>query len=232
MASLNHLYGEFLLVFLWPNFLICLDHSPYLVYVMILPCVWMHLLAKMVLSNRRMGRASLDVTSALISSEPFCARGQEVSLTFRNEKYVVWAKSIVLLSCPAILVLEFGPYRMNLNCFTMCYRKEGHQHFCPKTTGWLGAGSFPMASSHRAGGHFGLPCCDSPASPLQQDSTDSFLGKWAPRVTVSMQMLIKLMLASRLNVSSVNTSPIADPEFMWKNTTWRWILRYMTLWGE
>ena len=35
---LNHLYETFLLVFLWPVILICLVHSPYLVYLRILPC--------------------------------------------------------------------------------------------------------------------------------------------------------------------------------------------------
>ena len=46
-GSLNYLYGVFLLGFLWPIILICLVHSPYLVYLRILPCVCMHVLAKM-----------------------------------------------------------------------------------------------------------------------------------------------------------------------------------------
>ena len=40
--------GHFFLVFLWPNILICLVHSPYIVHLRILPCVHTHLLAKMV----------------------------------------------------------------------------------------------------------------------------------------------------------------------------------------
>ena len=46
-GSLNHLYGAFLLGFLWPIILLCLALSPYLVYLRVLPCVHMHLLAKM-----------------------------------------------------------------------------------------------------------------------------------------------------------------------------------------
>ena len=37
-GGLNHLYETFLLVFLWLVILICLVHSPYLVYLRILPC--------------------------------------------------------------------------------------------------------------------------------------------------------------------------------------------------
>ena len=46
-GSLNHLYGAFLLDFLWPINLIYLVLSPYLVYFRVLPCVCAHLLAKM-----------------------------------------------------------------------------------------------------------------------------------------------------------------------------------------
>ena len=46
-GSLNYFYGAFPLGFLWAVILICLVHSPYLVYLRILPCVHMHLLAKM-----------------------------------------------------------------------------------------------------------------------------------------------------------------------------------------
>ena len=45
-GSLNHFYGTFLLVFLWAVILICLIHSPYLVYLRILPCVRTHFLTK------------------------------------------------------------------------------------------------------------------------------------------------------------------------------------------
>ena len=38
--------GVLLLGFLWPIILICLVQSPHLIYLRILPCVCMHLLAK------------------------------------------------------------------------------------------------------------------------------------------------------------------------------------------
>ena len=44
--GLNFFYGVFLLGFLWP-ILICLAHSPYLVYIRILLYEYTHLLAKM-----------------------------------------------------------------------------------------------------------------------------------------------------------------------------------------
>ena len=40
----NCFYGSFLLDFLWPAIVICLVHSPYLVYFRILPDLHMHLL--------------------------------------------------------------------------------------------------------------------------------------------------------------------------------------------
>ena len=40
-SSLNHLYGAFLPGFLWPIILICLVHTPCLVYLRIFPCVRM-----------------------------------------------------------------------------------------------------------------------------------------------------------------------------------------------
>ena len=46
-GSLPYFYGAFLLVSRWPVIFICLVHSPYLVYLRILPYVLMHLLAKM-----------------------------------------------------------------------------------------------------------------------------------------------------------------------------------------
>ena len=45
-GSLNHLYGAFLLGFLWPIILLCQILSSYLVYLRVLPCVRAHLLAK------------------------------------------------------------------------------------------------------------------------------------------------------------------------------------------
>ena len=46
-SGLNFIYGAFLPGFLWPIILICLVHSPYLVYLRIIPCVCIYLLAKM-----------------------------------------------------------------------------------------------------------------------------------------------------------------------------------------
>ena len=45
--SLNYFYGAFLPGFLCPVIFICLIQRPYLVYCSLLPCVHMHLLAKM-----------------------------------------------------------------------------------------------------------------------------------------------------------------------------------------
>ena len=48
-GSLNHLFKlpAFLPGFLWPVILLCLVPSLYLVYLRVLPCVRVHLLAKM-----------------------------------------------------------------------------------------------------------------------------------------------------------------------------------------
>ena len=46
--SFSHFYGAFLLGFFWQIILIRQIQSPYLVYLRILPCVHMHLLAKKV----------------------------------------------------------------------------------------------------------------------------------------------------------------------------------------
>ena len=47
LGSLDHLYGAFLLVFLWPITLFCLIQSPYLIYLKILPGRHTQLLAEM-----------------------------------------------------------------------------------------------------------------------------------------------------------------------------------------
>ena len=54
-GSLNHLYGAFLLGFLWPIILLCLVLSSYLVYLRVLPCMRVHLLAKMDSSKEAYG---------------------------------------------------------------------------------------------------------------------------------------------------------------------------------
>ena len=54
-GSLNHVYGAFLLGFLWPVILLCLVLFPYLVYLRGLSCVCVHLLAKMHSSEEAYG---------------------------------------------------------------------------------------------------------------------------------------------------------------------------------
>ena len=54
-GSLNHLYGAFLPGFLWPITLLCLALSLYLVYLRVLPCVRVHVLAKMDSSKEAYG---------------------------------------------------------------------------------------------------------------------------------------------------------------------------------
>ena len=49
--------------------LMCPIHSSYVVYLRTLPCVHMHLLAKMDLKKSCMGKASLDVTAPLTCTE-------------------------------------------------------------------------------------------------------------------------------------------------------------------
>ena len=54
-GNLNYFYGTFLLGFLWPVIMICLVHSLYLIHLRILPCVNMHLLARMDSTKRASG---------------------------------------------------------------------------------------------------------------------------------------------------------------------------------
>ena len=54
-GSLNHFDGAFFPGFLWPIILLCLVLSPYLVYLRVLPCVHVHLLAKMDSSEEAYG---------------------------------------------------------------------------------------------------------------------------------------------------------------------------------
>ena len=55
-GSLNHFYWSFLLCFFWPVILLCLVLSPYLVYLRVLPCVCVHLLAKTDSSEEAYGK--------------------------------------------------------------------------------------------------------------------------------------------------------------------------------
>ena len=54
-GGLNHIHGAFLLVFIWRVILICLAHNPCLIYLRILSCVCLHLLAKMDFTRKSSG---------------------------------------------------------------------------------------------------------------------------------------------------------------------------------
>ena len=91
-GSLNHLYGAFLLVFLWSVILICLVHCPYLVYLSILPCVNTHLLAKMDPNANVSGYGiSRHCSHFCLQGAFLCLCGWGVLLTLGNERCVVWA---------------------------------------------------------------------------------------------------------------------------------------------
>ena len=123
----------------------------------------------------------------LISSDPFCARVvKEVSWL---REWEICGLGKVHSSLSVILLFSswsFGPYRMNLQLLYHVLGKEETSTFLPQdnrmTESWL----FPNGLSHRAGGQFGLPYLDSPAHHLSSRIAQiCFLGKWAPRVTVS-----------------------------------------------
>ena len=66
--------GHFFLVFLWPDILICLVRSPYVVHLRILPCVHTHLLAKTDSPEEVYGSlASVSIIPLLTSEVPSCA---------------------------------------------------------------------------------------------------------------------------------------------------------------
>ena len=58
--------------FLWLIILICLAHSPYFLYLRILPCVRTHLLAKVDPTKKASGWNVPWHNSPLVSKEPFC----------------------------------------------------------------------------------------------------------------------------------------------------------------
>ena len=51
-SGLSYFYGTFFPRFLWAIVLTCLVHSPYLVYLRILPCVCTHLLANVDITKK------------------------------------------------------------------------------------------------------------------------------------------------------------------------------------
>ena len=115
-GSLNHVYGLFLPVFLWPIILIYLVHSLYLVYLKILPCVCMHLFAKVSGYNAGyLDRMSLDIASPLACKEPFlhiCGWGGLLTSGMRD----MWSRQGQPSSLIALLLSSwsFPPQRMNL----------------------------------------------------------------------------------------------------------------------
>ena len=54
-GNLYYFYGVSLLYFLWPIILICLVHSPYLVYLKVFQCIHVNVLAKMDFSGKVYG---------------------------------------------------------------------------------------------------------------------------------------------------------------------------------
>lgn len=70
LVVVESLLCDFLLGFLWPNVLLWLVLSPYLVYISVLPRVCPHFLAKMASSEEACGQ--VDITPFLIHKEPCC----------------------------------------------------------------------------------------------------------------------------------------------------------------
>ena len=160
----------------------------------------------------------------LISSEPFCAR-------VVREVYWLWEWEICGLgkvhSSPPVVLLfsswSFGPYRMNLQLLYHGLGKwQGTSTFLPQDNRVAGSLLFPNGLSHRAGDRFGLPYLDSPAHYLSSRMAQIFflgtgLQEWQYQSKNAYQTYACFRL---VDVSSVNTSPTASPEFMWRNTTW------------
>ena len=114
-GSLNYLYGAFLLGFLWPIILICLVHSAPLAYIGVLPCVCMHLLAKMDFTEKAYGQnipwhqPPSDLQGAFLH---MCDQGDLLTWRMRN----MWSEPCpaAFLDCTAILSWSFSPQGMNL----------------------------------------------------------------------------------------------------------------------
>lgn len=93
-GSLNHLCEAFLLGFLGPIILLCLILNPCLIYLTVLPCVWVHLLVKMESSKevygyltslaRKWHPLSFDLQVAFLH---MCS--WEALLNFKNVEYIL-----------------------------------------------------------------------------------------------------------------------------------------------
>ena len=103
------LLWSFLLGFLWLIILICLVHSPYLVYLRILPCVHMHLLAKMDPTTKTYGwGTSLNITPLWPPRSLFCTcMVREVSWLWEI-CHLGRAQTPSSLNCPAILLWSYS----------------------------------------------------------------------------------------------------------------------------
>lgn len=120
------------------------------------------------------------------------------------------------LSCPAILVLEFWSIQNESPIALPCVREGGTSSQVPKTTGWLGAGLSQWLSVTEQEVTAAIPLILLHIT-LQQDSTDSPLANGLQEWQYQSTNAYQTYACFRLNVSSVNTSPMASPEFMWKN---------------
>ena len=118
--SMTHLHGTFLPSFVCPIILICLVQSPYLVYLNILSCVQMHLLAKMDSAKEAYAQlSSVSITSLLTSKDLFAHVQSGRSPDLQNRKYVFscllsWQGPASPLDCPAIFILECLSWRHHL----------------------------------------------------------------------------------------------------------------------
>ena len=131
LCSLSDFYGVFLPSFLWPIFLICLVHSPYLVYLGILTSVHTHLLAKMESITKAYGWNITWRNSPLTSKEHFlCMCGWRGFLTSRTRNMWSVQGPPSSFNCPAILVLEF----------------QSIENESPTAVPWRGGACLPPAS--------------------------------------------------------------------------------------
>ena len=98
---------------------------------------------------------------------------------------------------------------------------RGHQPFCLKTTGWLGAYCFPTASVTEL--EIGLGCHTLILLHITSPAGWHRFFPWEPGSksdSIKAKVLIKLMLASDVLMSHQSTQAPRPVQFMWKNTTW------------
>ena len=110
-GSLNYFFGVFLPGFLQLIIFICLVHSPYFVYLRILPYVCTHLSVKLDSTTKASGQTSISQHhSPLTSKDRFCVHmWSGRSPDFENKKYILWAGP----AAPSPLVLFSGSVMSN-----------------------------------------------------------------------------------------------------------------------